>query len=559
MSARPLLLAVALVALVSPVVPGLVTPARAVPFDNTPKILLHLKPVTAKNQCASGITDCRDAVTSGLISTPGDPHFYYALVLGARGNLATLGGFQFGINYDDGCAGGLADHDQIDILGWTLCGMLEFSSPSPRWPSPGSGNLITWDAINSCQTGEHAVAGYFYLSCYNNADVLDIIPRPVDARAVMANCTSVETTLPASSLGSLAFSASGATLGCNSCDGPCPEPPPRTGCPVPPIDHTPPGAVIMTLGTIAGNSIEVYWHAPGDDGFINGPATSYDVRWSTAPITPLNFSSANQASNEPVPAAPGTQQGMTVTNLQISTTYYIAMKSADEQRNISDLSNVVTARTVDTSGDLNAATSLALHAIPVGPGGCAAGRIPDCRDANTIARLLPDAYLVYLLAGEFAEIGGIEVGIQYSGGAADGAGDQAGVDVYNWTSCADLQFPSPTPAWPAPGSGNLMTWQSTHCQFPPTTVAGYFYVGAYSDDEFRLTIRPGSGQAAVATCNSVETPLPPDALGSVRFTSDGKQAGINPCGRGTPTPVRMSTWSRIKNLGEAKGTKPTGR
>jgi hypothetical protein len=365
----------------------------------------------------------------------------------------------------------------------------------------------------------------------------------------VANCTSVETTLPISALGSVAFSASGAATGCNSCDGPCPEPPQRTGCPIPPIDHTPPGAVTMSLGTIAGNSIEVYWHAPGDDGFGNGPATSYDVRWSTAPITVSNFSSANQATGEPIPAAPGTQQGMTVTNLQTSTTYYIAMKSVDESRNISDLSNVVSARTVDTTGELNAATSLVLHVTPVSTGRCAAGRIPDCRDANTIARLLPDAYLVYLLAGEFAEIGGIEVGIDYGGGAADGAGDQVGVDVYNWTLCADLQFPSPTPAWPAPGSGNLMTWQSTHCQFPPTAVAGYFYVGAYTPDELRLAVRPGSGQAAVATCNSVETSLPPDALGSVQFSADGKLAGINPCGRGTPVAVRGSTWSRIKSLG----------
>jgi hypothetical protein len=138
--------------------------AGAVPFDNQPKILLHLKPVTAKNQCASGISDCRDAVTSGVISTPGDPHFYYAMLICAKGNLPTLAGFQFGLQYDDGCVGGRADHDQVDILGWTLCATLEFASPSPQWPSPGSGNLVTWDAQNGCQTGEHAVAGYFYLS-----------------------------------------------------------------------------------------------------------------------------------------------------------------------------------------------------------------------------------------------------------------------------------------------------------------------------------------------------------------------------------------------------------
>jgi hypothetical protein len=640
--------------------------AGATANDGLPKILLHLKPVTTKSQCATGFGDCRDAVTEGLVSTTGDRHTYFALVVGAPGIMPSLAAVGFGIQYDTGCPGDRLNQDRVDIVSWMPCATLEFPTPSPAWPAPGSGNLVTWDAVNACQTGESATVGYFYLACYDAPDVLDLVPRlPMDNAAVMATCGAVEYSIPPASLGAVAFSAGGATPGCNPCDAPCPTPAVRPGCPPPPPDTTPPAAVTDLLVTNAsGTSITlrwtatgddgtsggpaasyqlkrslnpitaanfgsgtsvptgtpgapgtlesktvtglssnttyyfaikvldevpnasaisnvvsqatgapppdvtppaavttltvvstslagavVRWQAPGDDGFSNGPAAGYDFRYALTPITEANFADALQVANEPPPNQPTSFQEFNVSGLATGATWYIAMKSRDEVPNVSALSNVVAATIPGTPAQQNAATSLLLHLEPVGLNTCATGRLFDCRDARTAGRLFPSAYQVYLLAGQYAELGGIECGLTYSGGAADGVDDQSGVDIHGWTLCADLQFATPSPAWPAPGSGNLMTWQTAHCQFPNTAVVGYFYAAAYSADEMRLTVRPVSGQASVATCSSAETTLPPDALGSARFTIDGTVAGVNPCYRGVVTSIRPSTWTRIKVLG----------
>jgi hypothetical protein len=87
------------------------------------------------------------------------------------------------------------------------------------------------------------------------------------------------------------------------------------------------------------NSITVSWTAPGDDG-KSGTASQYDIRYSTASITEANWPSAIQVIGEPAPQVTGSSQSMTVSGLVPSTTYYFAMKTADEVPNISDLSNV---------------------------------------------------------------------------------------------------------------------------------------------------------------------------------------------------------------------------
>ncbi|MHB1398349.1 MAG: CxxxxCH/CxxCH domain c-type cytochrome [Trichloromonadaceae bacterium] len=89
-------------------------------------------------------------------------------------------------------------------------------------------------------------------------------------------------------------------------------------------------------------TVWLYWHAPGDDGQV-GKARTYDIRYSTANITDLNFGAAVQVDGEPVPSAPGLRQGFEVLGLNPGQTYYFAMKSADEKPNWSPLSNVVSA------------------------------------------------------------------------------------------------------------------------------------------------------------------------------------------------------------------------
>jgi len=88
------------------------------------------------------------------------------------------------------------------------------------------------------------------------------------------------------------------------------------------------------------------WNASGDDSLI-GTATSYDVRYSTTPITSANWGSATQVTGEPTPAAPNTVTNFTVTGLTRQTTYYFAARVSDDAGNLSALSNVVNTTTPD--------------------------------------------------------------------------------------------------------------------------------------------------------------------------------------------------------------------
>jgi hypothetical protein len=91
-------------------------------------------------------------------------------------------------------------------------------------------------------------------------------------------------------------------------------------------------------------SITLSWTTPGDDGVI-GTASEFDLRYSTSPISASNFASATRWTSMPTPAAPGTRQNTTITGLLPSTTYYFALKTADDYQNWSGISNVVSQTT----------------------------------------------------------------------------------------------------------------------------------------------------------------------------------------------------------------------
>jgi hypothetical protein len=113
-----------------------------------------------------------------------------------------------------------------------------------------------------------------------------------------------------------------------------------TTAPPPPTDITPPAAVTdLRVSGITTHSITLTWTAPGDDGNI-GTASQYDVRYSTSPITETNWGSATQALGEPTPSVAGSTENFMVTGLSPGTTYYFALKTADEVPNWSELSNV---------------------------------------------------------------------------------------------------------------------------------------------------------------------------------------------------------------------------
>ena len=103
----------------------------------------------------------------------------------------------------------------------------------------------------------------------------------------------------------------------------------------------------VSVTSVTDSSALLSWTATGDDS-LTGTATSYDIRYSTSPITNANWASATQTTGEPAPTASGTTQTFTVKNLGRQVTYYFAIKASDDAGNPSALSNVASATTTDT-------------------------------------------------------------------------------------------------------------------------------------------------------------------------------------------------------------------
>jgi subtilisin family serine protease len=99
------------------------------------------------------------------------------------------------------------------------------------------------------------------------------------------------------------------------------------------------------INPMAGRHIGLAWTSSGDDG-TSGQASSYDVRYSTAPITEATFSSALQATGAPLPQRPGMPETTVVTGLNPFTDYYFSVKVLDNAGNGSDVSNQATGKTL---------------------------------------------------------------------------------------------------------------------------------------------------------------------------------------------------------------------
>lgn len=111
-------------------------------------------------------------------------------------------------------------------------------------------------------------------------------------------------------------------------------------------DSTPPGMIDDLFAEAAtSNSIVLAWTATGDDG-AEGTATTYDVRYATAPIDDASFASARRAAGPPPPAAAGSAERLEVGGLDPGTTYHFAVKAVDEWGNSGPLSNPASAATL---------------------------------------------------------------------------------------------------------------------------------------------------------------------------------------------------------------------
>ncbi len=111
-------------------------------------------------------------------------------------------------------------------------------------------------------------------------------------------------------------------------------------------DDVPPAAITdLAVADVGSSFLEVTWTAPGDDG-NEGTASSYDMRISTSPINDGNFEDADPVANLPKPSPAGSMEVVYISGLDPATTYYLAIRTNDDNFNDSDLSNVVEVTTL---------------------------------------------------------------------------------------------------------------------------------------------------------------------------------------------------------------------
>jgi hypothetical protein len=177
-------------------------------------------------------------------------------------------------------------------------------------------------------------------------------------------------------------------------------------------------------------------------------------------------------------------------------------------------------------------------------------------------------WLMIANADEATGIAGASCGINWN---ADPFGPTSIEDngmTLTWTLCADLAFPSMTPTWPDPQSGNRVTWApQTNCQRRQpaagkvTALAGFFVAYSYYAVAAFVEVIPHPAvdppELAIADCNATETRLDFSHRGWVGWNNGpcpgpgcvvpGCNPYLGPCE--PPVPVRPTTWGRIKSLG----------
>jgi ferredoxin len=115
-------------------------------------------------------------------------------------------------------------------------------------------------------------------------------------------------------------------------------------------DDIAPGA-ITDMTVVAGvvtnlTSSKIRWTAPHEDGASGGVVNHYELRWASFEITDANWDQATVASTQPNPSNPGGTQNFTVTGLTQGAAYYFAIRSYDENGNVSGVSNSPAGHTI---------------------------------------------------------------------------------------------------------------------------------------------------------------------------------------------------------------------
>ncbi|PIU17949.1 MAG: hypothetical protein COT18_11545, partial [Elusimicrobia bacterium CG08_land_8_20_14_0_20_59_10] len=100
---------------------------------------------------------------------------------------------------------------------------------------------------------------------------------------------------------------------------------------VPPSAITSLSAVTPSAAADEGD-LNVYWNAPGDDD-LTGSASYYMIRYHTDAISDENFDAVSVFVSTLVPKAAGQAEGVIITGLTPSVTYYAAVKAVDKAGN----------------------------------------------------------------------------------------------------------------------------------------------------------------------------------------------------------------------------------
>ncbi|MEK7813266.1 MAG: hypothetical protein AAB296_05850, partial [Candidatus Desantisbacteria bacterium] len=114
-------------------------------------------------------------------------------------------------------------------------------------------------------------------------------------------------------------------------------------------DTTSPGTITdLSIVNPTSNSLMLVWTSPGDDGTFTwyrdtaGHADTYDIRYSTSTITEANWAYAKSVASSLTPSKEGQAQVTIVSGLSLNADeYYFGIKTMDEEKNYSGLSNIV--------------------------------------------------------------------------------------------------------------------------------------------------------------------------------------------------------------------------
>lgn len=176
----------------------------------------------------------------------------------------------------------------------------------------------------------------------------------------------------------------------------------------------------------------------------------------------------------------------------------------------------------------NAGGVLLLHANEglvwsVGNDYCGLAGLQSCSLADVRVDA-PSAVIIYLLAAfppaTNPRLAGMTVGIGY---------DASSIFVEHWQTCADFELPTGNPAWPAPNSGNAMTWHEANTTH--VVEAGWFVAYSYTEDPAILAIIDHPQGGTIFADDDVPSILDEVAdFGTLGFNTDGH----SPCPPGAP-------------------------